>query len=276
MMRKKRHIFLEIILLIFTGVIFGIPFFFVIINSFKTKAEASQMSMALPTEWNIVENYTKVFNASNRMVLTAFKNSAILTIISVPLIVITCSMLAFYIQRRSGKISDIISFIILTGLMIPPAIVPTIWVLEALNLYKTLWGLIFIEVALAIPFSTMLYRGFMGSIPKEIDESAVIDGCGTMRLFFQIIFPLLKPVTATIVILSSINVFNDFSNPLYFLPGAENATVQLTLYNFSGQYASSWNLLFADIVIISIPMLILFILFNKQIVSGMTSGAVKG
>lgn len=275
-MRRKRHIFLDIILLIFTGVLFGIPFFFVVINSFKTKAEASQMSMALPTQWNIVENYTQVFNASNRMVLTAFKNSTILTIISVPLIVITCSMLAFYIQRRGGKISDIISFTILTGLMIPPAIVPTIWVLEALNLYKTLWGLIFIEVALAIPFSTMLYRGFMGSIPKEIDESAIIDGCGTMRLFFRIIFPLLKPVTATVIILSSINVFNDFSNPLYFLPGAENATVQLTLYNFAGQYASSWNLLFADIVLISIPMLILFILFNKQIVSGMTSGAVKG
>ncbi|MBW7460638.1 ABC transporter permease subunit, partial [Paenibacillus sepulcri] len=133
-----------------------------------------------------------------------------------------------------------------------------------------------VEVALHFPFSAILYKAFVATLPKEIDESAFIDGCGGIRLFFHIIFPLLKPVTSTVVVLTSINVFNDFVNPLYFFPGADNATVQLTLYNFTSRFTSSWNLLFADIVLISIPPLILFIFFNKKIVAGMTAGAVKG
>lgn len=161
-------------------------------------------------------------------------------------------------------------------LMIPPAVVPTIWVLKNIHLYKTLIGMILIEIALTTPFTVILYRGFMATIPREIDEAAIIDGCNRFRLFFNIILPLLKPVTATVIILSAINIFNDFANPLYFLPGAKNATVQLTLYNFSGKYSSSWNLLFADVVLISLPLLILFIFFNKQIVAGMTAGSVKG
>lgn len=115
----------------------------------------------------------------------------------------------------------------------------------------------------------------MVSIPREIDESAIIDGCNGFRLFFQIIFPLLKPVTSTIIVLSSVTIFNDFVNPLYFLPGARNVTVQLALYNFMGRYLTTWNLLFATVVLISIPPLILFIFFNKKIIAGMTAGAIK-
>lgn len=136
--------------------------------------------------------------------------------------------------------------------------------------------MIMIEVALQLPFTIMLYRGFMGSVPKELEEAAKIDGCGRFRIFFQIIFPLLKPITATVIILDAVQIFNDFTNPLYFLPGSENATVQLTLYNFKGQYASSYNLLFADVLLITIPMLILFLIFNKRIVAGMVAGSVKG
>jgi raffinose/stachyose/melibiose transport system permease protein len=116
----------------------------------------------------------------------------------------------------------------------------------------------------------------MSTIPKEIDEAAIVDGCGSFRLFFQIIMPLLKPVTSTIIVLSAVGIFNDFTNPLYFLPGAKNVTVQLSLYNFTGMYQTSWNLLFADIILISLPPLILFLFFNKKIVAGMTAGAVKG
>ena len=95
-------------------------------------------------------------------------------------------------------------------------------------------------------------------------------------MFGKIIFPLLKPVTATVVILNAVGIFNDFTNPLYFLPGSKNATVQLTLYNFMGQYSNSYNLLFADVILITVPMLIVFIIFNKRIVDGMVAGSVKG
>lgn len=185
-------------------------------------------------------------------------------------------MTGYVLQRRTGRGANTLKFLVLTGLMIPPAIVPTIWVLQSTGLFKTIPGIVLVETALHFSFATLLYMGFMATIPREIDEAALIDGCGRFRLFFQIIFPLLKPVTSTIIILTSIGIYNDFENPLYFFPGAKNATVQLTLYNFKGMYATSWNLVFADVLLISLPPLILFIFFNKKIIAGMTSGSVKG
>ena len=137
-------------------------------------------------------------------------------------------------------------------------------------------GMVLIEIALQTPFTIMLFRGYMASIPVDLEEAARIDGCSSWQIFYKIINPLLKPIRATVIILTAVTTFNDFTNPLYFLPGANNVTVQLTLYNYKGQFANSYNLLFADIIIITIPMLILFLLFNKKIVDGMVAGSVKG
>jgi raffinose/stachyose/melibiose transport system permease protein len=185
-------------------------------------------------------------------------------------------MSGYVLQRRKQRITGTINSIIMIGLMIPPAILPTIFIMQGLHIYKTLFGMIMVEVALQTPFTIMLYRGFMNSVPIELEEAGFIDGCTRNKLFISIIFPLLKPVTATVIILNAVNIFNDFMNPLYFLPGAKNATVQLTLYNFKGQFSSSYNLLFADTIVITIPMFILFIIFNKKIVDGMSAGAIKG
>ncbi len=263
--------------LLLSTVIFWIPFYFVLINSVKNKTDAADMSMAWPSSFHIVDNYVSVLQASDYMLLEAFRNSLLLTILSIGLLIAVSSLAGFVLQRREGgRGSSFLNFLVLAGLMIPPAIVPTIWVLDLLKLFKTLAGITLIEAALHFPFAAILYKAFSATLPREIDESALIDGCGGVRLFYSIVFPLLKPVTSTIIVLESINVFNDFVNPLYFFPGAGNATVQLTLYNFMSQFTTSWNLLFADIVLISLPMLILFIFFNKRIVSGMTAGAVKG
>ena len=186
------------------------------------------------------------------------------------------SMAAFVLARRPGPVSKIANYVVLSGLIVPPAIVPTIWVLQRIHLFKTLPGLIFIEIAYSASFSILIYRAFINSIPKEIDEAAAVDGCTGFALYRKIIFPLLMPVNATILITSSVAIFNDFTNPLYFTPGDENATVQLTLYNFNSQYLSQYHLLFTDILLITIPPLLLFIFFNKKIVAGMTSGSVKG
>ncbi len=185
-------------------------------------------------------------------------------------------MAGYVLQRRSDKTMTVANALIMSGLMVPPAILPTIWVLQGMHIYKTLFGMITVEVALCIPFTIMLYRGFMGTIPKELEEAGLIDGCSPFQIFTKIVFPLLKPVTSTVIILNAVNIFNDFTNPLYFLPGNANATVQLTLYNFKGKYESSYNLMFADVLVITIPMLILFIFFNKKIIDGMVAGAVKG
>jgi raffinose/stachyose/melibiose transport system permease protein len=277
MIKRVKGIILELVAVFFTLVIFGIPFYYIVLNSFKNRTEAAEMNIKLPSSLHILENYKEVLTTNNGIVIRAFFNSTLITLLSIAGLIIVCSMTAFVLQRRTeGRGLSLINFLVLAGLMIPPSIVPTIWVLNKVGLFKTIPGMVLIEIALAFPFSTILYKAFMATIPKEIDEAAIIDGCGGFSLFFKIIFPLLKPVTSTVIVLSSVNIFNDFVNPLYFLPGVKNATVQLTLYNFMSQFNTSWNLLFADIVLISLPPLILFIFFNKQIVAGMTAGAVKG
>jgi raffinose/stachyose/melibiose transport system permease protein len=148
--------------------------------------------------------------------------------------------------------------------------------LQGIGLFRTLAGLVLIEVALGLSFSVLLFQAFVATIPREIDEAAIIDGAGPTRLFFQVIFPLLRSVAVTVVVVMSVVVFNDFVNPLYFLPGDDNATVQLTLYNFRSQYTTQWNLLFTNILLITIPPLVAFVFFSRQIVSGLTAGAVKG
>lgn len=203
-------------------------------------------------------------------------NSTVLTVASVTAMVIVASMVGFVLQRRRSRINPLVNAMVMMGLIVPPAVVPTIWVLQLTGLFKTLPGLILVEITYGLAFCVLLFRAFMATVPKELDEAAIIDGCGPLRLFFQVILPLLKPTVVTVIVVQSVAVFNDFVSPLYFLPGDENATVQLTLYNFMSQYSTQWNLLFMNILLITIPPLVVFLFFNRQIVAGMTSGAVKG
>lgn len=276
MNRKKGRILLGDIIGVFIAmVVFVVPFYFMFVNSLKERRESNLLTIKLPEvfQW---DNYKEVLTTSNGIVITAFKNSVILTVGAVVTLLIVGSMAGYVLQRRKDKKMSFFNVLILSGLMIPPAILPTIWVMQRLHIYKSLGGMILVEVALHIPFTCMLYRGFVSSIPVELEEAGYIDGCTSLQLFTKIIFPLLKPVTATVVILTAVNVFNDFTHPLYFLPGRENVTVQLTLYKFMGQYSNSYNLVFANVIIITIPLLLVFLFFNKKIVEGMVAGAVKG
>ena len=169
-----------------------------------------------------------------------------------------------------------VNILVLAGLIVPPAVVPTIWVLQALGLFRTMPGLILIEIAYGIPFCVLLFRAFIASVPRELDEAAVVDGAGPVQIFFRVIFPALRSVIMTVIILQVVSVYNDFQNPLYFLPGTENATVQLTLLNFQSQFLTQYHLLFATILLVTIPPLIMFIFFNRKIVEGMAAGSVKG
>lgn len=273
--RKRTALIGDILGCFFAIVIFIIPFAFILVNSLKDRKEANLLSLALPEkfQWS---NYVEAFSANHYQILTAFKNSLILTAGSVIGLIIVGSLAGYVLQRRHDKVTGKIDSLIMTGLMVPAAVMPTIWLLQALHIYKTMFSMIMIEIALQIPFTIMLYKSFVASVPKELEEAGYIDGCSPIQTFIKIVLPMLKPVTATVIILNACTIFNDFTNPLYFLPGSENVTVQQTLYTFMGQYSSSYNLLFADVIIITIPMLIIFIVFNRQLVEGMTAGAVKG
>ncbi|GAE93238.1 rhamnose oligosaccharide ABC transport system [Gracilibacillus boraciitolerans JCM 21714] len=276
--RKKKltRTVLETLLVVIFSALFLAPFYFIVVNAMKTSADASQLSIAWPSEFRILENMQDVLAARDNMLLLSFFNSTVITVSSIVILLVVGSMAGFVLQRRSGKTINIIGTTFLAGLMIPPAVVPTIWVLEQFQLFKTFPGIILVMVAISIPFSIILYTGFIATIPKELDEAAIIDGCGGFRLFFSIIFPMLKPIHSTVIILNAVQIFNDFVHPLYFFPGSENATVQLTLYNFMSMYSTDWNLLFTNVLLITIPPFILFLIFSEKIVAGMTAGSVKG
>jgi raffinose/stachyose/melibiose transport system permease protein len=275
-MRTYKKFGAETIALVLATVIFLVPFSFMLLTAVKDRAQSADLDFAWPTSWPVVENLIAVVEARDYVLLRAFVNSTILTVASVAVIVVFSAMAAFVLQRRAGKIGSLANFLVLSGLIIPPAIVPTIWLLQAIGLFKTLPGLILVEVAFGLSYAVLLFRAFIAAIPRELDEAAQIDGCSGLRLFFRVIFPLLRPVTITVILTTSVAVFNDFVNPLYFTPGDDNATVQVTLYNFQSQYNTQWNLLFMDIVLITIPPLLLFVFFNRKIVAGMTAGAIKG
>jgi raffinose/stachyose/melibiose transport system permease protein len=190
--------------------------------------------------------------------------------------VVLSAMVGYVLQRRRSRWNALVNFLVLAGLIVPPALVPTIWVLQSIGLFKQIFGMVLVNVAWNMAFCILLFRAFVASIPKELDEAAVVDGASPTRLFFRVILPLLRPVVITVIVVQAVMIFNDFTGPLYFLPGNENVTVQLTLYNFQSQMLNQWNLLFTNILLITIPMLVMYILFNRQIVAGMTSGAVKG
>jgi raffinose/stachyose/melibiose transport system permease protein len=273
--KTSRYLIGSVSLLV-TAVIFVVPFVFILFMAFKDRKQSSLLDFSLPTSNNLVSNIVEVVQARDYMLLTAFVNSTILTVAAVAGMVILGAMVAFVRQRRHSRWNRLIDLLVLSGLIIPPAVVPTIWVLQKLGIFRTLHGLILIEIAFGLSFTILLFQAFISTIPRELDEAAILDGAGPVRLFFRVIFPLLKSVIVTVIVVQSVFVFNDFVNPLYFLPGDENATVQLTLFNFQSQFTTQWNLLFTDILLITVPMLLMFLFFNRRIVEGMTAGAVKG
>jgi raffinose/stachyose/melibiose transport system permease protein len=277
MKKRAQRYFLGGAAILVSIFVFVVPFAFIVLTALKDKREASLRQFSLPENgYHLWANLVEVIRTRDYMLLTAFINSTILTVASVTLLVIFGAMVGFVVQRRPSAWTPIINFLVLAGLIIPPAVVPTIWVLQGLDLFKTLHGLVLIEVAYGLSFTVLLFRAFVATIPRELDEAAIMDGAGPLRLFFRVILPLLKPVVVTVIVVQSVAIFNDFTNPLYYLPGKDNVTVQLTLFNFQSQFNTSFNLLFMNILLITIPPLIVFLFFNRQIVAGMTAGALKG
>lgn len=278
MVRKRSLLskIVEVIIVLATLVTHWIIFYFAILTSGKEKAEAAQLTLDLPGKWNFIENYTYVFQYQNGAILKAFKNSLILTVSSILILVLVASATAYVLQRRTGGIGAISNKLILAGLIVPAAIIPTYWMLDRLHIANTLPGLIVVEVATLFPFATMLYKGYVSTIPGEIDEAAIIDGCGPFALFARVIFPMVKPITATVVILRSIVVYNDFQNPQYYMSGSGSQTVQLFVFSLKSAWTTDYGHLFAAAIIVSLPIIILYLFLNKKILEGMTAGAVKG
>lgn len=274
-MTRRQHV-TGLIAMAVASIIFILPFVFIFFTAAMTKSQASRLLFAWPKGWHFLTNFIEVVQTRNYELLLAYFNSIIITVGAVTLLVVVAAMVGYVLQRRHSRWNRLVEFFVLMGLIVPPAVVPTIWLLQTLHIFKTLYSMIFIQVAYGLGFGVLLFRNFIGTIPRDLDEAAIIDGARPIQVFFKVILPLLKPVTVTLIVVQSITIFNDFTDPLYYLPGRENVTVQLTLFNFQSQFVSAYNLLFMNILLVTIPPLIVFIFFNRQIVAGMTAGAVKG
>jgi raffinose/stachyose/melibiose transport system permease protein len=269
-------IWVDVLALIVFVIVFVVPFIFIFLTAAKTRGEAALFQFSWPSQFQLLDNLRQVLSFGDYRMFRALWNSTLLTVGSVTLIVLLSALVAFVLQRRQDRMASLVSSVMLAGLIIPPAVVPTIFLLQWLGIYKTLFGLIMVEVAYTMPFAILIFRAFMASIPSEIDEAAIMDGASPLQVFFSIILPLLKPAIITVIVTSAVGIYNDFTGPLYFLPGNENVTAQLTLFSFISQFSSQWNLLFADVLVITVLPLIMFLFFQRQIVSGMTAGAIKG
>ena len=271
MLRKLKKLIGEWVLLILAVPIL-IPLYMLVVNSFKNQAEAADMNLKLPLEWSMIDNYAELIETGN--ILIGFKNSLLITLISTFIIVAVTSLAAFVIQRKKNVFSRILFNLFILGMILPGFIVPTVLIIKSLHILPVM-GVILIFATGSIPLGIFLYVGYYKSIPRELDESAVIDGCGMLRLFYRIIFPLVTPITATLVITSVLGIWNDFGTSIYLLSGEANQTLTLTMFYFFGPHSANWNLVFACICISTLPVVIFYLFLQKYIIAGMTGGAVK-
>ncbi len=251
-----------------------IPLLLILFNSFKDKKAASKMNLYLPDlpiQWS---NFVTVIEKGK--LAASFINSLIYSAGSVVLCVLFASLAAYVLSRNKTKLNRFLYMFIVLGITLPINYVALTRVLQFLHLNNTAIGIILLYTAMQLPFMTFLIHGFVARVPVELDEAAVIDGCGPVQLFFHIVFPMLKPAIATATVLTFLNTWNEFVSPLYFLNRTEQWPMTLSVYNFFGMYFKDWNLVCADILLTSLPVLIVYLFGQKYIVSGMTAGAVKG
>jgi len=250
------------------------PLVLILFNSVKTSQAASDMSLQLPLDGLHFENYLVVIE-KGKLGIT-FLNSLLYSCGSVILCMILSAMTAYVLSRNRSRLHRFLYMFIVLGITMPINFVALMKVMQLTQLQNTRIGMILLYSAIQLPFNVFLIYSFVSKIPKDIDEAAVIDGCQPVRLFFSVMFPLLKPVLVTVMVLTFLNTWNEFVLPLYFLGSSTFWPMNLAVYNFFGMYATNWNLVCADIVLTCLPVVLVYLLGQKYIVAGMTAGAVKG
>ena len=210
--------------------------------------------------------------------LQAFANSILITVCSVAGLVLFASMAAYQVVRRKCLASRIISGLMVASMAIPFQVlmVPSVIVARELHLVNSRPGMIVMYWGFLLPMAMFLYQGFVKGVPRELEEAAMIDGCGQIRAFFRIVFPMLKPITATVAIINILGVFNDFTLPLIMLSSQSLKTLPLSFSVFYSSYLNEWQLIMSGLVLSIFPVLVFFLLMQRNIMDGLTAGALKG
>ncbi|MDL2237311.1 carbohydrate ABC transporter permease [Christensenellaceae bacterium OttesenSCG-928-K19] len=274
MLSKAKKIPKYAVLTIF-AIIIMFPVYMVLTGSLKTERELYDNVFGLPADpqWG---NYEEAFVGGG--LGKYYINSIIVTGVSIVLILVLSSMAAFALTRKFTKGSKLVYLLFVIGIAIPPqvAIIQLSLQMSMMHLSNTLWALIFSHVAYELPFSVFIFYGFMQDIPYEIQEAAIVDGCNNFQLYRKVIMPLSKGPIATVIIFNLVAIWNDMIFPLVLISDNNLKTLPIGLLQFKGMYISQNTVMFAGVVLISIPLIVLYLCLQKQFIRGMSQGAVKG
>ncbi len=250
-----------------------IPLVLIVVNAFKPDAEALTLTLSLPETWTF-SNFATVIEKGK--LIRSFLNSLLYAGCATVIAVVLGSMAAYIFSRRRDRFNNSVYMYMVLGIVIPINYVALMKVMQVTHLNNSVPGIILLYAATQLPFTVFLIYGFVSKVPTDLDEAAVIDGCGPVRLYFNIILPMLRSSMVTAAVLCFLNTWNEFVMPLYFLNSSEKWPMTLAVYNFFGQYEKSWNLICADILLTCLPVIIMYLVCQKYIVGGQTAGAVKG
>lgn len=278
-MRKIREFSKEILLLII-ALFFLSPIYIIIVNSFKDRQELYENALAFPKNFSF-KYYLEAMEKMN--FLNALGNSLYITIISVGIIVVLSSMTAWMLARTDNKLSKFIFMTFIATMLIPfqTLMMPLMQLMSTITntlhipMFNTREGLIFMHVGFSSSISVFLYHGFVKSIPITLEEAATIDGASKFGVFWRIIFPMLKPITVTVMILNVINIWNDYLLPSLTLTDKGLRTIPLSTFYFFGEFTIKWNLAMAGLMLTIIPVVIFYVLAQRHIIKGIGEGAVK-
>jgi raffinose/stachyose/melibiose transport system permease protein len=249
------------------------PFLLIVVNSFKSKDEIVANPLKLPTHLSF-SNYTQAYSIMNFS--SAFVNTLIITVLSVVVVIVLAAMTAYLYARKDWKINKFFFFFMVAAMIIPfqAIMIPLVKIYGSMHMLNR-WTLIFMYAGFGAPMAVFMYHGFIKSIPIELEEAATIDGASTLQTFWLIIFPLLRPITATMVILDVLWFWNDYLLPSLVLVPIDQRTITLSTFYFYGTYTVQYDLAMAGLVISILPVLIMYVFLQKQIIKGVMQGAVK-
>jgi raffinose/stachyose/melibiose transport system permease protein len=262
------------LLAIVVSLIMFVPVYLVFINSVKTKAQASSMGAELPTTALQWSNFSTVIEKGK--LVGAFANSMLYAFAATAIGITVSALAAYVLSRNRTRFNRFIYFFLVIGIAMPTNFVTLTKVMQLTHLINSQFGVILLYASSQIPFGVFLIYAFVETIPRELDEAAIIDGCSPLRLFFSVIYPLLTPVLVTAAVLNILGIWNEFLVPLYYLNRSTYWPMTLAVYNFFGQFQSDWSLVSADVVLTILPVIIIYLFAQRYILAGMVAGAVKG
>lgn len=255
--------------------VFVYPLFLMVITAFKSTREIFLDPFGLPRNWSL-EPFVRVWQRADFG--TYFRNSIVVTLSATLLVLATSSMAAYGLARYSFRLGNSLYLFFLGGIMIPIrlGVLPLFMLMRNLNLLDSHASLVLIYAASGLPMSVFLLTGFFRTLPRELEDAARIDGCTEFQIFWRVMLPLVRPGLATVTIVNFVPWWNDFFFPLLFIQSDHLKTVPLGMTIFFGQYMTDWGLLFAGMLLMSLPLLVLYVIMSRQFIAGLTAGAVKG